>query len=367
MNPSPILRRLGGLMAVVAGLGATQVLATELPSVVISSAAESSMSAYEATVESLRQTTLAAQVPGAVVELPVRAGQRVAAGQVLLRIDARAAQQAATASQAQIGAARAQLDVAAKDLERKRQLAARNYISKAALEQAEAGYRAAAAQVKALTAAAAAAVTQSGFYIVKAPYAGVVSQVSIELGDMAMPGRPLLTLYDPATLRVTAAVPSSVLGRVNPTQARVELPDVSAGDAGMLTPTRVEVLPAIDPRSLTQAVRANLPAGLDRAVPGMFARLWLPAPVAVAGSGASAAAPASALLGQNLRVPLKAVVRRAEMTGLYVLDAKKRPLLRQVRLGRVSGDSVEVLSGLQAGEHVVTAPELAARMSAAER
>lgn len=50
------------------------------------------------------------------------------------------------------------------------------------------------------------------------------------------------------------------------------------------------------------------------------------------------------------------------MTGLYVLDAKNRPLLRQVRLGRTTGDQVEILSGLQAGERVVTQPQAAARV-----
>lgn len=363
MKTHSILRRLAGGLALAAlGAGAgPAALAATLPSVAVSGMADSSMSSYEGMVESLRQTTMAAQVPGAVVELPVRAGQRVSAGQLLLRIDARAANQAAAASQAQIGAARAQLDVAAKDLDRKRQLAAKNYISKAALEQAEAGYRAAAAQVNALTAGAAAATTQSGFYVVKAPYAGVISQVAIELGDMAMPGRPLLTIYDPASLRVTASVPSSVVGKVDPGKARVELPDAGGS---MITPSRVEVLPAVDPRSLTQALRANLPPGLDRAVPGMFARLWLPVPAAAvpaAQQGGSAPAAGSALLGQNLRVPLKAIVRRGEMTGLYVMDAKNRPLLRQVRLGRTSGDQVEILSGLQTGERVVTEPQAAAR------
>ena len=68
-----------------------------------------------------------------------------------------------------------------------------------------------------------------------------------------------------------------------------------------------------------------------------------------------------ALSGDNLQVPLKAIVRRAEMTGLYVLDQNSRPLLRQVRLGRAHGDTVEILSGLQAGERVVTDPQAAAR------
>ncbi|MFZ1363524.1 MAG: biotin/lipoyl-binding protein, partial [Brachymonas denitrificans] len=87
MKPQFLLRRLGGWLAVVAlGAGVGPVaLAATLPSVAVSGAADSSMSSYEGTVESLRQTTMAAQVPGAVVELPVRAGQRVSAGQLLLR------------------------------------------------------------------------------------------------------------------------------------------------------------------------------------------------------------------------------------------------------------------------------------------
>ena len=57
----------------------------------------------------------------------------------------------------------------------------------------------------------------------------------------------------------------------------------------------------------------------------------------------------------------KAVVRRAEMTGVYVLDANGHPILRQVRLGRGVDDAVEVLSGVSAGERVVLDPQAAAR------
>ena len=68
-----------------------------------------------------------------------------------------------------------------------------------------------------------------------------------------------------------------------------------------------------------------------------------------------------------LSVPLAAVVRRAELTGVYVLDAAGQPLLRQVRLGRTEGSTVEVLSGLMPGERVVTDPQAAARALPAAR
>jgi len=60
-------------------------------------------------------------------------------------------------------------------------------------------------------------------------------------------------------------------------------------------------------------------------------------------------------------------VRRAEMTGLYVLDPAGKPVLRQVRLGRRNGDQIEVLSGLMVGEKVVSDPQAAARATAAGR
>ena len=66
-------------------------------------------------------------------------------------------------------------------------------------------------------------------------------------------------------------------------------------------------------------------------------------------------------------VPRTALVQRAEMTGLYVLGEQGQPLLRQVRLGRVQGEQVEVLAGLSAGEKVVTEPQAAVRRAPAGR
>jgi multidrug efflux pump subunit AcrA (membrane-fusion protein) len=71
----------------------------------------------------------------------------------------------------------------------------------------------------------------------------------------------------------------------------------------------------------------------------------------------TAASPAS-----NVQVPLVAIVRRAEMTGVYVVSAEGRPVLRQVRLGRIEGDQVEILSGLMPGERVASDPQAAARV-----
>jgi len=305
---------------------------------------------FDGVVEAVRQTVLAAQVTGAIVELRVKAGDTVKTGQVLARVDARAAEQSATASQAQVLAARATLDVASRDFARQKQLFEKGFISQAALDAAEAAYKSASSQVAAQIAQAGAAGTQSDFFILRAPYSGVVSEVPVVLGDLATPGRPILTLYDPSSLRVTAAIPESVV--IPPAArlaARVELPGAS-GVQQWIKPSLVTVLPALDPGSHTRQIRLDLPAGTAYAAPGMFARVWLP----VTGTAVES--------GERVFVPSKAIVRRAEMTGVYVVDASGKPVLRQVRLGRTTGESTEVLSGIAAGERVATDPQAAARL-----
>lgn len=344
-----------------AAASAAQPLPPTLASVPAAPAAAAPAAAYDGVVEAVRQTVVAAQVSGAVVQMSVKVGDRVRAGQVLMRLDARAADQNATASEAQLRAARAAQEVAEKEVARQRQLAADRFISAAALDRAEAEYKAAAAQAAAMLAQAGAARTHSGFYVVSAPYAGVVSEVPVTLGDMALPGRPLLTLHDPGALRVSAAVPQSAAAGVGDGKAvRVELPALSAAGAdarGPLTPVRVQQLPAADAATHTVTLRADLPAGLQGVVPGQFARVWLPA----------AASTASGRTAPNPWVPAQAIVRRAEMTGLYVLNAQGQPLLRQVRLGRSDGTQVEVLSGLNAGERVALDAQAAARLTVAHK
>jgi multidrug efflux system membrane fusion protein len=335
--------------AVIAGLfGSVAGTATarELETAVVQSPGAGDSASFDGVVEAVRQTVVSAQVPGAVVAIDVRVGDVVKAGQVLARIDARAAEQNVAASDAQVQSARATLEVASKEFDRQKQLFEKNYTSQAALERAEAQFKATQAQVSAQLAQAGAARAQSGFFVVKAPYSGVVSEVPIALGDMAMPGRPLLTLYDPTALRVTAAVPQSDIARLAAGKAiRIQFPGLPA-DRQWVAPARVTRLPTADPSTHTEQIRLDLPAKAEYLTPGTFARVWLPL------QGATTA---------RLYVPAKAVVRRAEMTGVYVLDSNGRPILRQVRLGRTVDDTVEILSGVTAGERVAVDPQAAAR------
>ncbi|HSC97732.1 MAG TPA: efflux RND transporter periplasmic adaptor subunit [Casimicrobiaceae bacterium] len=311
---------------------------------VVSGASEAG-AGYDGVVQAVRQTVLAARVSGAVVALEVKAGDTVKAGQVLLRLDSRSAEQAAAASAAQVRAAQATREAATRDYARQKQLFEKRYISQAALDRIEEQYKAATAQAAAQMATAMAAQTESGFYTVRAPYPGVVSDVPVVLGDMAMPGRPLLTLYDPTAMRVSVAIPHTVISQASKFDGvQIELPGFVPA---RVTPAGAQLLPAVDAATHTQELRLDLPSNLLQVRPGSFARVWL----------APTHAPA------RLSVPASAVVRRAEVTAVYVVLEDGRPLLRQVRLGAAAGDRVEVLSGLSAGERVALDPQAAARIS----
>ncbi|TAL53297.1 efflux RND transporter periplasmic adaptor subunit [Pandoraea sp.] len=299
----------------------------------------------DAVIESTRQTVISAQTSGRITALYVKAGDHVAAGQRLLSIDQRTADEQLAASRAQFAAASAERDVAGRDLARTRTLFDKQYVSRAALDRAQARYRAAAEAASARQAEVRAALVQAGLHNIAAPYAGTIASVNVELGATAMPGAPLLTLYSPNTLRAVASVPQSQLTGVQSDAAvRVEIPDLPAS-ARWQTATSVEILPVADPLSHSVQVRLPLPAAANQARPGMFARAYFPV--------------GPHRLG--LMVPLAAVVHRTEVTAVYVVAPDGQVTLRQVRLGETHGDQVEILAGLSAGERVALDPTAAAR------
>lgn len=299
--------------------------------------------AYDGQVEAVTQTRMAAQVPGMIKQVLVKAGDRVSKGQLLLEIDDSQALQQQAAMQAQVIATRAQLQALTSELQRQQQLFAQNYISKGALERIQAEQKATRAQLNAQQAQASAAAVQTGFFRITAPYDGILIDVPVEQGDMAMPGTPLLSLFDPVALRVGVSVPVATLTDGLPDAGQIQ---VSHGQQ-QLAVSGVEQLPTADAGSQTRRLRLNLEPGAN-AVPGQSVKVRLQR--SVAGEQ------------QRLFIPAAAVVRRAELTAVYVQSATAgKALLRQVRLGATEGELVEVLSGLAEGEQVHLDPHAANR------
>ncbi len=351
-----IIKRSMASARLAAGMAAFLLAAAMLPAAPLSNAAslpETYTATYreipdvisaEGIVEAVRQSTLAAQVQGQIVELKVKAGDSVKAGQVLLRIDPRTAEQAVSGSQSQLAEAQAGLANALRSYERSKQLFAQKFISKAALDQAELDYKATQARVGSLQANAGQASTARTFTTIHAPYAGVVAATPVEVGDMATPGRSLVTVFDPTSMRVTATLSQSSLREVKlQMPVRVELPSLQRS----LSAKQVTLMPLADSRSHTAKLRLELgeAAGL---LPGQFARAYFATGVT-----------------RKLVVPERAVLRRSELTAVYVLNTNGVAQLRQIRVGDASADGyIEVLSGLREGERIAPVPVKAGLSSA---
>lgn len=291
----------------------------------------------DAVVEAVRQSTVSSQVSGRIVDIRFDVGDRVKPGEVIVRIDESAANQAVEASEAQLRAAQANLANARAQYDRSRDLYAQKFISAAALDKAEAEFKAAESQVRAMLAGAGQARTQRGFATIVAPYGGIVSARHVQLGEMATPGKPLMTGFDPASLRIVATVASSRLPEIKPgNRAWIEVPMTGK----WIEARSVTVVPSADPRTHSGQVRLDMPADVSGIFPGVFAR-------------------AHFVVGREprLMVPREALIRRSELTAVYVVGEAGAPQLRQVRVGAATDQAgVEVLAGVRPGEKVALDP-----------
>ncbi len=275
----------------------------------------------EAVIEATKQAVVATQVSGRIVAVKVEAGDRVRAGQLLMSVDAREATE-------NVAAAKAQLAQAEANHARTQNLFKQKFVSQAALDQTEAVLKSARAQASAAGAGASHAT-------VTAPISGIVAARHAELGELAAPGRELITVFDPKGLRAVASIPQFKLKEAQQAKfSRVEFSETRR----WLDGTRIEILPTIDAQSHTATARIYLPE-VEGVIPGMAARVHF-----VVGTA------------KKLTVPPQAVIRRGEVSAVYVMKDNK-PTLRQLRLGETVGDGeIEVLAGLAGGETVSLDP-----------
>jgi RND family efflux transporter MFP subunit len=243
-------------------------------------------------------------------------GQRVRAGEPLVQLDAREVQ-------ARLDQATAVYEQAEVDLKRYAEL-----IAKRAVAQQE--FDAVQSRARVARASLVEAGTMLSYAMITAPFDGVVTRKLVDIGDLATPGKALLALEDSSTLRFETTVPEATIGRVA-LGAKLHVQVGFSGIEGTVT----EIAPSADPVTRTFLVKLDLPslAGLRG---GQFGRVRIPV------SETSV-----------LRVPVSAVVQRGQMELLFVV-ARDAAELRLVRSGKRIGDEIEVLSGVDAGELIVT-------------
>jgi RND family efflux transporter MFP subunit len=297
---------------------------------------------FDGVVEPVTQSTVAAQASGRIARLTVKAGDSVRAGQVFATIDDRETRTGLQRSQAQAAQAEAALRNARAQFERTRELQSKGFVSMAALDTAQAAFNAAQAGRDEAAAGQRQSVIAQGFTQVTAPYDGWVLETLAQSGDLAVPGKPLLTLYAPMPLRVVVQVPASRAAEArSATQVEVMV-DGASGKGQWISPVSRTMLPSADPVAQTLEWRLELPATTACSVaPGQQVH------VRFAGG-----------TQKRLVIPASAVLRRGELTAVYVAAPGGTGfVLKAVRLGADHGAAgMEVLAGLGGAELVALDP-----------
>ncbi|MDQ6954365.1 MAG: efflux RND transporter periplasmic adaptor subunit [Mariprofundaceae bacterium] len=270
------------------------------------------------TVTSDHRVSISARLPGYIRDMKVREGDHVEVGQVLLRIDPVNAKQALIQTKADLSNAKAEMI-------RYASLLKAGAITPQQADKVKLRYQVARSQVKQ-------AKHQLSYANVVSPVKGVIVEKRMAQGDLAAMGMPILSIEDPSNLLVKTYVSEQFVGRIHESDTvDVKIPSLKQQFQGTVR----QVVQAADPVSHQFLVKIALPTVVD-IHPGMYAE---------AGFDTG--------MRKALLLPNEAIISRAGLHAVYVMDEMSMTHYRQIRLGQKRSNMIEVLAGLYVGDRVV--------------
>ncbi len=294
--------------------------------------------AVDGNIEARNRASLSTRMMARVTAIPVEVGDRVGAGQTLIRLGTEDISANRAKADAAVTLAQAARDEAARHAARMDTLFAQDAVARVQRDQAFLGLTQAESQLVMAQATLDEVENANRYATIRAPFDGAVVARNINVGDLAAPGMPLIVVDADGPREAVIAVPADVAGSIS----AGSLLNVTASDGSTAAAEVRAVASGADPWTRTVQVRATVPSD------------W------ATGVAATALVPTGSRLG--IAIPERAVVRRGQLTGVRVLTDHGEQV-RWVRLGRsvpptITGDNavearVEVLSGLEAGERIV--------------
>lgn len=303
---------------------------------------------YEAsgTVTARTVSVISSRIMGSVLSVNVREGERVKAGQILLTIDDRdlrekvqAAQSAYNEAMKALSSATEQRDLAFKTYERYKSLYDQKALSTQELDKiiteknvAEHEFQRVEAMVKRAEAGLKEARVFLGFTRILSPLEGIVSSKTTDTGSMASPGMPLMMVEDDSAYRVEAAVDERFMNTMfTGMNAAIRVAALDEDIAGNV----IEIVPSVDPMTRTFVVKLDV-TGKDLRS-GQYVKV-------IFSTGRK----------ETLLVPVDSVVRKGQLTGVYRVGEGGIVVYRLVKVGKRTGSSMEILSGIEPGDRIVT-------------
>jgi len=299
-----------------------------------------------ATIKAENVTVIASRLMGAVTSVLVKEGQTVDQDQLLMTMDSsdtvqkmKAAEAAYQEAQNAMDAAKSSMELAETTFDRFQKLYNDKALSRQELDQAAtkktiAGHEY--QRLQAMVTRAAAGIKEAQVFLdfasIRSPVKGVVIKKHIDLGSMASPGMPLLTVEDSSSLEIEARVAESHAQAMSVNkQVVIHIPSLDLQMEGRIS----EIVPTVDPISRTFLIKIAFDNQNLR--PGLYAKISIP-------------------LGEKqvLALPENILVRKGQLTGVYAVDHNNIITYRLVRDGRHFDDKVEILSGLSIGETIIS-------------
>jgi RND family efflux transporter MFP subunit len=273
------------------------------------------------TVASEEKVHLSARISAYVSKINVSAGTAVKKGQVLIELDSRDIDE-------KVAAAEVNLKQTQTEYKRTLSLYKKNAATEQSLTATESMFNAAKAQLAEVK-------VMLTYTKILSPINGIVTDRRVEVGDLANPGQPLLSVYDPINMRIEVPVPVRLIEKLSLNQkVDINLDRPDRPFKGQV----VEIVSEIDPLSRTQKVKVHIDNQKGDILPGTFGRVWV------------RETPAPAIL-----IPAEAVMPIGQLEMVHVVN-NNRVEKRMVKSGPVYGDAVEVLSGLSQGDVILLSP-----------
>ncbi len=296
-------------------------------------------------VESSQTANISTRVMGYITKLTVKVGDHVNAGQLIASISNNDMIAKRSQVDASITEAEAALKNAQKDYDRFTTLYKQQSATAKELDNVTLQYNAMKAKVESAKQMRNEVNAMLAYTSLTAPFAGTVTQKFADAGNMANPGMPIVTIEQSGTYQISASVPETEISQVKTGESvNVTIRSVERTFTGKIT----QINPSSQFTGGQYLIKISIP---DNEKKGLYAGMY--ANIGIHTTSKSTLHSA----GNAVLVPVSAIVNKEQLTGLYTISSNNTALLRWVRLGKVYGDKIEVISGLDKNESFIVYAE----------
>ena len=294
-------------------------------------------------VEAAQTANISTRMMGRITDIFVKTGDKVHKGQLLARVWDEDLKAKMAQTEAMIAEAEGAYATAEKDYDRFNNLYKEQSATAKELDNATLQYSSAKARVNAAKQMRSEVNANLSYSSLTAPFSGVVTQKLAEVGSVASPGMPILTIEQDGILQVSASIAESDISNIHLGDvARVQIKSTGKWLEGKIN----QLNPSSQFTGGQYIIKISIPeTAKEDLYAGMFASVSIP------GKNATQVKTDVAL------VPLSSIVNHDELTGVYTVSVNNTALLRWIRLGKTYGDKVEVISGLARDEKFIQSSE----------